>query len=298
MPLACGNTVVLKGSEKCPRIHALIGEALADAGLPDGRRQRRHQRAGGRAPRSSSALIAHPAVRRVNFTGSTAVGRIIAAKLRRHLKPVLLELGGKAPLLVLDDADLDEAVAAAALRRLHELRARSACRPSGSSSTTPSPTSSSSSSRRAPRALPVGDPRDGHDAARAAGRRRRGRAHRSALIDDAARQGRRARRRRQGGGHADRADACVDQVTPAMRIYREESFGPVGRRSFAVDDDDEAVRARQRHRVRPLGRGLQPRHRRAPGASRSGSRAGICHVNGPTVHDEAQMPFGGVKGSG
>lgn len=60
------------------------------------------------------ALIAQPAVRRVNFTGSTRVGRMIAEVAARYLKPALLELGGKAPLIVLDDADLDEAVRAAA----------------------------------------------------------------------------------------------------------------------------------------------------------------------------------------
>ena len=60
------------------------------------------------------ALIAHKAVRRVNFTGSSRVGKIIAKKCAEHLKPVLLELGGKSPLVVLDDADLDEAVNAAA----------------------------------------------------------------------------------------------------------------------------------------------------------------------------------------
>ena len=60
------------------------------------------------------ALIDHPAIRRINFTGSTGVGRIIAKRAAEHLKPVLLELGGKAPLIVLEDADLDEAVKAAA----------------------------------------------------------------------------------------------------------------------------------------------------------------------------------------
>src|SRR5206468_10610797 len=60
------------------------------------------------------ALIEHTAVRRINFTGSTAVGRIIARRAAEKLKPVLLELGGKAPLIVLEDADLDEAVRAAA----------------------------------------------------------------------------------------------------------------------------------------------------------------------------------------
>ena len=64
-------------------------------------------------PRSSRRWSSHPAVRRINFTGSTRVGRIIAELAGRHLKPVLLELGGKAPLVVLDDADIDGAVNAA-----------------------------------------------------------------------------------------------------------------------------------------------------------------------------------------
>src|SRR5690606_37195337 len=112
-PLACGNTVVMKTSELCPRTHRLIVEALLEAGLPKGALN-----AVSNAPEDAGeiveALIAHPAVRRVNFTGSTRVGRIIAEKAGRHLKPALLELGGKAPFVVLDDADLDEAVAAAA----------------------------------------------------------------------------------------------------------------------------------------------------------------------------------------
>ena len=58
-------------------------------------------------------MVAHPAVRRVNFTGSTHVGKIIAATCAKYLKPVVLELGGKAPLVVLDDADIDAAVNAA-----------------------------------------------------------------------------------------------------------------------------------------------------------------------------------------
>ena len=66
------------------------------------------------APAVVAALIGHPAIRRINFTGSTRVGRIVAELAARQLKPVLLELGGKAPLVVLDDADLDEAVKAAA----------------------------------------------------------------------------------------------------------------------------------------------------------------------------------------
>src|SRR5258708_5083219 len=98
VPLACGNTVVLKGSELCPATHGLIVEALQEGGLP-----------GGvvifvtNPPADAAAvveaMIAHPAVRRVNFTGSTRVGKIIAASCANHLKPAVLELGGKAPFV-------------------------------------------------------------------------------------------------------------------------------------------------------------------------------------------------------
>ena len=113
MPLACGNTVVFKASEMCPGTHRLIVETLNAAGLPKGVLNIITHSAED-APEVVSALIAHPKVRRINFTGSTRVGRIIAEQAGRHLKPVLLELGGKAPLVILDDADLDGAVNAAA----------------------------------------------------------------------------------------------------------------------------------------------------------------------------------------
>ncbi|MCJ9736338.1 aldehyde dehydrogenase family protein, partial [Bradyrhizobium sp. PRIMUS42] len=112
-PLACGNTVVLKASELCPGTHRLIGDVFRDAGFPPG-----VVNIVTNAPAEAAAvverLIANPAVRRINFTGSTRVGRVVAELAGRHLKPVLLELGGKAPLVVLDDADLDAAVAAVA----------------------------------------------------------------------------------------------------------------------------------------------------------------------------------------
>src|SRR5579863_4869015 len=113
LPLACGNTVVLKGSEWCPATHGLLVEALQEAGLPNGV-VNFVTNAPADAGAIVEALIAEPAVRRVNFTGSTRVGRIIAAHCAQHLKPAVLELGGKAPFIVLDDADLDAAVDAAA----------------------------------------------------------------------------------------------------------------------------------------------------------------------------------------
>ena len=112
MPLACGNTVVMKASEICPRVHCLIGQVFREAGFGDGIVNVITNDAQDAAA-IVEALIDHPAIRRINFTGSTRVGRIIAQRAARHLKPVLLELGGKAPFLVLEDADLDEAVKAA-----------------------------------------------------------------------------------------------------------------------------------------------------------------------------------------
>jgi vanillin dehydrogenase len=111
--LACGNTVVLKSSEMCPGTHHLIGVVMNEAGFPPGV-VNVISNAAADAPDIVAALIAHPAVKRINFTGSSKVGRNIARLAAEHLKPVLLELGGKCPLIVLDDADLDQAVDAAA----------------------------------------------------------------------------------------------------------------------------------------------------------------------------------------
>jgi len=111
-PLAYGNTVVLKASEECPRTHAAVVRAIVDAGVPAGV-VNLLTNAPADAPEVVEALIAHPSVRRISFTGSTKVGRIIARKAAENMKRVLLELGGKAPMVVLPDADLDEAANAA-----------------------------------------------------------------------------------------------------------------------------------------------------------------------------------------
>src|SRR5271170_4499213 len=112
LPLAYGNTVVLKASEESPGTHLAIAEILQHAGFPKG-----VINVITNAPKDAAdvvdELIAHPKTRRINFTGSSRVGAIIAEKAGKHLKRVLLELGGKAPLIVLKDADLDRAAAAA-----------------------------------------------------------------------------------------------------------------------------------------------------------------------------------------
>ena len=141
-PLACGNTVVLKGSENCPRTHQLIIEAFQEAGFPPGV-VNYITNAPADAGAVVEAMVAHPAVRRVNFTGSTQGGRASSRMTcAKYLKPVVLELGGKAPLVMLDDADIDDAVNAAAFGCLRQQRADLHVAPSASSSTRRSPTSS------------------------------------------------------------------------------------------------------------------------------------------------------------
>jgi acyl-CoA reductase-like NAD-dependent aldehyde dehydrogenase len=103
-----GNTVVLKASEIAPRCSWAIGSVFRDAGLPPGVLNV-FCHASKDAAVVTQALISHPSVKKINFTGSTAVGRIIAREAGQHLKPVLLELGGKASAIVMGDANLPEA---------------------------------------------------------------------------------------------------------------------------------------------------------------------------------------------
>ncbi|NNM70967.1 aldehyde dehydrogenase [Enterovirga aerilata] len=291
-PLACGNTVVLKASEICPGTHRLIGECLREAGLPAGA-VNVVTNAPDDAADVISALIAHPAVRRINFTGSTRVGRIIAEKAAHHLKPVLLELGGKAPLVVLDDADLDAAVAAAAFGAF--MNQGQICM-STERIIVDSSVADAFVEKLAAKAksLTAGDPREARTALGSlvgpeAAQRILG------LVHDAVQKGGRL----LAGGEARgtlMGATVIDHVTPAMRIYAEESFGPVVA-IIRAQGVEEAVRIANDTEYglsaavfgRDIARALDVAKR---------IDSGICHVNGPTVHDEAQMPFGGVKASG
>ena len=108
--LAAGNTCILKGSELSPRCFWCIGSIFTEAGLPDGVLNVIFHRPQD-APEVTSALIEHPFVKKINFTGSTATGSIIATQAGKFLKPVLMELGGKAPAIVLKDANIEKAAA-------------------------------------------------------------------------------------------------------------------------------------------------------------------------------------------
>lgn len=292
MPLACGNTVVLKASELSPAVHRLIGQVLHDAGLGDG-----VVNVISNAPADAAAiverLIANPAVRRVNFTGSTKVGRIVGELAGRYLKPALLELGGKAPLLVLEDADIDAAVQAAAFgayfnqgqicmsterlivdsriadvfvdKLAQKVRSLRAGDPAAKDSILGSLVDASASERI------------------------------QAMVDDAVGKGARL----VAGGQVEGSimqPSLLDGVTPAMRLYAEESFGPVA--VVLRAEGDEALLRLANDSEFGLSAAIFSRDTGRALALAQRLESGICHINGPTVHDEAQMPFGGVKASG
>jgi aminomuconate-semialdehyde/2-hydroxymuconate-6-semialdehyde dehydrogenase len=104
--LAAGNTVILKPAEWSPLTASLLADIAADAGLPDGVLNVLQ----GLGHEAGAALVAHPDVRRISFTGSVPTARTIAAAAATNLVPTSFELGGKSPLLVFADADLDLAV--------------------------------------------------------------------------------------------------------------------------------------------------------------------------------------------
>ena len=292
-PLACGNTVIFKGSENCPRTHQLIVEAFVDAGFPPGV-VNYITNAPADAGMVVEAIVAHPAVRRVNFTGSTRVGKLIAMTCAKYLKPAVLELGGKAPMVILDDANIEDAVNGAAFGcfansgQICMSTERLIVDQKIADDFVKKFVAKAS-------ALPLGDPRKPVPVVLGSVIGMSTVEHCNALIDDALAKGAKL----LCGGKADNTlmpATVLDHVTPAMKIYHEETFGPV-KCVVRVNGVEEAVACANDNEY-----GLSAAvfggdiARAFIVAQRIDS--GICHVNGPTVHDEAQMPFGGVKGSG
>ncbi|MGY8631955.1 aldehyde dehydrogenase [Bradyrhizobium sp. 14AA] len=290
--LACGNTVVLKASEMSPGTQYLLASVMRDAGLPPGVLNF-ITNAPADAGRIVETMIAAPEVRRVNFTGSTRTGRIVAQLAAQYLKPVLLELGGKAPLLVLDDADVDHAVRAAAFGAyIHQGQV---CM-STERIVIDTKIADEFAQKLAAKAKTIvaGNPHAsdvplgaliGADAA----------VRVDGLVKDAVAKGADL----LAGGKVESAimDATLlDRVTPQMKIYYEESFGPVAC-MVRVQGVEEAIRVANDTEY-GLSSAIFTRDVKLAMQIAERLDFGCCHINGPTVHDEAHMPLGGMKASG
>ena len=294
--LLCGNTVVLKPAEESPATAVKLMEIIEEAGVPRGVVNLVH----GRGEEVGAALVRHPEVQLVSFTGSAAVGREIAAVCGEHLKRVSLELGGKNAQIVLEDADLDLAVEGALWGAF------------GTTGQRCTATSRLIVHRQVAKrvidmlvgraeALKIGD---GLDETVDMG----------PLIGSAAREkvlgyvalGKAEGARLLTGGAIFDSGRCADgyffqptifdRVRPEMRIAQEEIFGPV----LSVIEVEGFEQAIETLNGTPYGLSSSIYTRDVGRAFRAmrDIEAGITYINGPTIGAEVHLPFGGVKNTG
>lgn len=287
--IALGNAVVLKPDQQSAVTGgALIAELFEDAGLPRGVLQ---VLPGG--AQTGDAVVRHPAVGMISFTGSTAVGRQIGETCGRMLKKTSLELGGNNPIIVLPDADLDKAASCAAWGAfLHQgqicmqagrhlvhrsvaesyvakLAARARKLAVGNPATEPVHIGPLINARQAERVERIVRDSVEMGAVIAAGGQRRGRFFEPTVLAD---------------------------VTPHMPAFKDEIFGPVAPVTLfdSVDEAIELVHASEYGLAAAV-------HSGSMSVAMSVARrlkSGMIHINDQTVNNEFQVPFGGMGASG
>ncbi|KNG85202.1 putative aldehyde dehydrogenase [Aspergillus nomiae NRRL 13137] len=288
LPLAAGNTVVLKGPETAPKSFWAIADTLYQAGLPPGCLNTLYHRQSDAAP-ITTALISHPLVQKINFTGSTAVGSIIASTAGKYLKPVLLELGGKASAIVCEDADLQLAAAECALGSF--LNSGQICM------STERILVHDKVATRFTEALKAAVASLFHDQpAQMVNTASLNKSKR--LIQDAISKGSRASR--NDAVIPDGANkmhlTVLENVDPSMDIYHSESFGP-SVSLITVTSDDEAIQIANDTEYGLTSAVFTEDLRRGFRIAKQ-IQSGAVHINSMTVHDETVLPHGGMKRSG
>jgi aldehyde dehydrogenase (NAD+) len=291
--MAIGNTIILKPSEETPLAGGLLlAEVFAAVGLPAGvfnvvSSSRDHVKQVG------DEMIANPLVRGISFTGSTAVGRLIAAKAGSLLKKACVELGGKDALIVLDDADIGRAVNAAtfgsfmhqgqicmSVERIIVLEAVA-----------------EEFTRRLVenvKSLGMGDPTSMSDViGPLINEKQLQNVHDQ--VTDAVQNGAEIL---TGGNYEGLfyEPTVITGVRPDMKIFREETFGPVAP-IITVADVDEAI-AMANDSEYGLSAGIITCDENKGMEVARRLETGMAHINDSSVNDEAHVPFGGVKNSG
>lgn len=293
MPIAYGNTAVLKPStESAAAGGVVIAEVFHEAGFPKGVLNL-VTNGPGKSNEIGDELITNPKVRRINFTGSTSVGRQIAEKAGRHLKRVALELGGNNPMIILRDADVDQAVNAAAFGGfLHQGQICMSTR----RIIIEKPIAKEFIEKFVDKVstFKVGSPKE-MDTIIGPLINKQQFIKVKESVEAAVRDGAKI----LYGGKSEGLcyyPTVLANVKPGTPFSCEETFGPVVS-VIEVQDEEEAVAVANDTNyglsaavvTRDYGKGMAIAER---------IESGMVHINDQTVHDEPQVPFGGVKDSG
>ena len=287
--LAAGNTVVLKPDPRTPLTGGImLARAIEEAGFPDGVF---HMLPGG--AEVGQALVEHPATRLIAFTGSTVAGRAIGEICGRLLKRTSLELGGKSPLIILEDADLDVAASNAAFGAF--LHQGQICMASGRI-LVQERIAADFTARLAAKAshLPVGNPATENVAlGPLISESQLRRVH--AIVEETVAQGARLE---AGGTHEGLfyRPTVLSGVKKGMRSYGDEVFGPVAS-VITFGGDDEAVEIANDTEYGLSAAVISPSVGRALAIGER-IHSGLLHINDQTVADEVANPFGGRGASG
>ncbi len=294
--LLCGNTVVLKPAEDTPETAVKLVEILTEAGVPPGVVNLIH----GRGEEAGAALVRHPDVKLVSFTGSAAVGREIASVCGQNLKRVSLELGGKNAQIVMEDADSNLALEGALW---------GAFGTTGQRCTATSRLILHRDIKKQLTEMLVARAEkiklgDGLDESVEMGplinQTAREKVHRYVQIGKAE-----GARLLIGGAVVDERNwadgyfyrpTIFDHVTPSMRIAQEEIFGPV-LSIIEVGSFEEAIDALNATTY-GLSSSIYTRDVDKAFRAMRDIEAGITYINGPTIGAEVHLPFGGVKDTG
>jgi benzaldehyde dehydrogenase (NAD) len=287
--LAAGNAVILKPDPQTPVSGGyIIAKVLQEAGLAEGLLQ---VLPGG--AEAGNALCSAPEVGMIAFTGSTATGRLVAETAGRHLKKVALELGGKSPLIVLDDADLEVAASNAAWGAF--LHQGQICMASGRIFVHDK-IAEEFTRRLVEHAgrLPVGNPATDEVAiGPLINESQRDKVH--SIVTESVEAGAKL----EVGGEFDRLfykPTVLSNLKPGMRAFKEEVFGPVANVITYSSDDEVITMANDTEYGLSSGIISQDIAR----AQRIGDQlnSGMLHINDQTVNDECVNPFGGCGCSG
>ena len=292
-PLAYGNTVVLKPSAESAYVGGvLIAQIFEEAGFPKGVLNL-VTNGPGLSEEVGDEFIQDPRVRRITFTGSTEVGKELAEKAGRYLKKMTMELGGNDPLLILKDADMETAVNAAIFGRF--MHQGQICMNSKRIIVEkPIIDEFLDTFVKRAAALKVGDPKDPETIIgpliNKAQLNKLINQVKGAIADGATLL--------CGGTHAGLCyhPTVLSGITKEIRLFQEETFGPVAP-VVAAEDAEDALKLANNSRY-GLSSGIITRDLQKGFELAERLECGVCHINDSSLHDEAHAPLGGMKESG